>query len=267
MENLGRHHPAIRRLRTLRRDAARRRAEGLFLAEGFHLAEEALRSRTSIEEALVSPRTTASKQGRRLLEALQHRGVPCRATAASVLDSLQDARSPQPILLLVKRAEWTLERACGARAGPPLITVAHAVQDPGNLGALLRSTDAAGGTALLTSGRCADLHHQRTVRASMGSIFRLPALEVELSDLLRALEDRGVRRIAADPSAGELYHACDLRGPTAIFLGGEGAGLPADLLRRLDGRMHVPMRRGVMLFEAARQRGDLVSPEATTDGE
>jgi tRNA G18 (ribose-2'-O)-methylase SpoU len=69
MENLGRHHPAIRRLRTLRRDAARRRAEGLFLAEGFHLAEEALRSRTSIEEALVSPRTTASKQGRRLLEA------------------------------------------------------------------------------------------------------------------------------------------------------------------------------------------------------
>lgn len=264
---LGRHHPLVHRLRSLRRDARRRRAEGVLVAEGVHLAREALRSEAIIECVVASPRLEQTPEGRALRAEIAGRGIDLREADESLLDSLQDARSPQPILAVVRVGTWSLDDALAWRgdATPPLIVVADRVQDPGNLGGLLRTADAAGATGFVCCGESADLHHPRAVRATMGSVFRVPAAAVDRTDAQAALEKRGIRRIAAEPHRGTVYHQCDLTGAIALLLGGEGRGLDPAWLERADERARIPMcpgveslsvgaAAGVLLFEAARQR-------------
>jgi TrmH family RNA methyltransferase len=262
---LGRKHDLIRRVRALRRDGKQRRAAGLYLAEGRHLAHEALRSEAPVELFLVSPALREDAEGRALLQGISRRGLPLYETADSVLDSLQDARTAQPVLALVRRQERSVDDLLATIEERPLIAVAHAIQDPGNLGSIMRSADAAGAALFVTTGEGADLHHPRTIRATMGSIFRLPAAAAPFARLLELLRDRDIRALAADPAAATAYHAIDLTRPTALFFGSESEGLPKQLLNALDGTVNIPMRNGVeslsvgaaaavLLFEAARQR-------------
>jgi TrmH family RNA methyltransferase len=236
------------------------------VAEGTHLAEEALASGARIERAVVAPSLHEGEEGRALLDRLQARAVPVFEVDAAVMEGLQDARTPQPVLLVVRRDEGSLARAVPGLSGVALVAVAAGVQDPGNLGAILRSAHAAGATGFVAIGPSADLFHPRAVRASMGAIFRLPcAQEKEAEPLLALLRRLGLATLAAQASSELLYDLCDLRGPVALFFGGEGSGLPADLSHRLDGAVRIPMRPGVeslsvgaaaavLLFEAARQR-------------
>jgi TrmH family RNA methyltransferase len=138
------------------------------------------------------------------------------------------------------------------------------VQDPGNLGTLVRSADAAGATELVACDG-ADLHHPRAVRATMGAIFRLPCSRAPFAAAAAALAARGVLRVGADASGGRDYAAFDWRRPVAIVLGGEGAGLAALPKGSLDDTVRIPMHAGadslsvaaagaVLLFEAARVR-------------
>lgn len=264
---LGRHHPAIRRLRALRRDPALRRSESVFLAEGPHLAEEALAGRAGgVELAVVSPRLVEREAGLRLRAKIEAAGIECLETADAVLDALQDASAPQPVLLVVRRPDWPPESGLTAtRSPPPLVVVLHGVQDPGNLGAILRSADAAGATAAFVCGDAADPFHPRAVRASMGAIFHLPVHAAEISELRATLGERSIAALAVDAAGSLDYSACDLRRPVALFFGREGSGLPPELLDDLTERVRVPMRPGVeslsvgaaaavVLFEAARQR-------------
>jgi TrmH family RNA methyltransferase len=262
---LGRHHPLVRRLRALRRDAGLRRAEGVYVAEGLHLAAEAIHARAPVELAVYSPGLRESVEGLSLLQKLRDVRIPHSETTPQVMESLQDARSPQPLLLLVRQVGHTLEPCLPPARTRPLFLVTCGIQDPGNLGTILRSADASGAAALLVTGESADLFHPRCVRASMGSIFRQPTVSMKLDPLLDLLRDRGVETVAADPSRGEPYDAVDLTGPVALFLGREGTGLPRDVSVRLDRAVAIPMSSGVeslsvgaaaavLLFEAARQR-------------
>jgi TrmH family RNA methyltransferase len=264
-EPVGRHHPLVRRLRGLRRDVRRRELEGVFVAEGIHLVSEALAARAPVELVAFSPRLLRKTEGNALLREVEGRGLPCMEAADSVLDSVQDARSPQPVLAVVGRTRWPLD--VGLSGGDPAswVVVAFGLQDPGNLGALVRTTDGAGAAACYVCGESVDPYHPRAVRATMGSIFRVPTPRVELSELLRLLRDRGVRTIGTSPCADISYLECDLSRPVALFFGREGSGLPEELAARLDERVHIPLRTGVeslsvgaaaavLLFEAARQR-------------
>jgi TrmH family RNA methyltransferase len=265
---LSRGHAEVRRLRLLRRDRAARAAQGLFVAEGIHLAEEALRCRAPLLRAVVTPALGRSEEGRGLLRAFAQAGVPVGEVDDTVMDGLQDARSPQPVLVVVRLHERRLEDVVPGRAGTALVAVAAGVQDPGNLGALLRSADAAGATGFVALADGADLHHPRAVRGSMGSIFRLPArAEPRTGALLDRLRSLGVDALATDPAAELRYDLCDLTRPVALFFGAEGRGVPAGIAARLDGTVRVPMHPGVdslsvgaaaavHLFEAARQRQD-----------
>ena len=115
---LGRGHPTIRRLRALRRDAAMRAGKGLFLAEGLHLAGEPLVTDAGVELIVCTEGLIASAEGRQLLADLGRRGWPCEETSDRVLDGLQDTRSPQPILLLVRRPRHTVESAAACNCRP-----------------------------------------------------------------------------------------------------------------------------------------------------
>lgn len=262
---LGRNHPLLRRLRALRRDAALRRSERLLVAEGLHLVGEALASGAEVQLAVVSPALGDRSEGRELLAALHSRAVPVHETAPRWLDALQDARSAQPILALVRWGPLSAEALLDTLNGNPLVIVAYGVQDPGNLGSIVRTADAAGAAALLTCGASADLTHPRTVRATAGSVFQLPLAHAEHSVLLRALRERGLRLLGSAPRAPLSHDQADWTGGVALFLGSEGAGLPPEILEAVDQTVGVPLRPGVeslsvgaaaavLLFAAARQR-------------
>ena len=260
---LGRHHPLLKRLRKLRRSVEARREEGVLIAEGIHLALEALRARQEIEAAFVDPRLAASAEGAGLLRDLQQAQVTCHEVAESVMDGLQDARSPQPVMLSIHSKG--LEARPWRTRDNPLVLVCDGIQDPGNLGALLRSGDAAGAAALIATGAGADLHHPRTVRASMGSLFRLPAERMDLDAAVDQLRDAGLALVASVVRDGMDFREFDWSAACAVFFGGESKGLPDRLIEKADRCVSIALYPGVeslsvsaavavTLFEAACQR-------------
>jgi TrmH family RNA methyltransferase len=262
---LSRTHPIARRLRALKGDAAQRESEGVFVAEGIHLAKEALAAGASIEAAVVSPRLEQSDEGREIARRLKAAGVETHTCAEATLDALTDARSPQPVVLIVRREPTTLPAVIEGRGGAPLLVVACGVQEPGNLGALWRTSDAAFATGFVATPGSASLTHARSVRASMGAIFRLPAVEAGLSSVLQEAHSRQFIVIGAEARGGVDYEAVDWTGPIALLLGGEGSGLPKDAEPFLDARVAIPMEpsveslsvnaaAAVLLFAAARKR-------------
>ena len=265
---LSRSHPLAKRIRALRRERAVRDSEGVFVAEGVHLAEEALAAGAPVELAVVAPRLGENPPGRALLARLAAGGTPVHEASDATLDALQDARSPQPVLLVVRRGAPSLDAVVHGRGGVPLLVVAEGVQDPGNLGGIVRTADAAGATGFVAAGAGADLFHPRAVRGTMGSIFRLPAACAESDETIDHALRLGLSVIGAVPRGGVPYDRIDWRRAAALVLGGEGSGLSSAVLSRLTARAAIPMREGVeslsvgaaaavLLFEAARSRVSL----------
>jgi RNA methyltransferase, TrmH family len=157
----------------------------------------------------------------------------------------------------------TLEQA------PQLVVAGVDIQEPGNVGAIVRAAEACGATGVALCGASADPFGWKALRGSMGSALRLPvASGLSLDATLQALRERGVRIIATLPSGGHRPETLDFRQPTALLFGGEGPGLPTSVLAAADHRVSVPMRAPVeslnvavavalLTYEAARQRGAL----------
>jgi TrmH family RNA methyltransferase len=240
-----------------------RGGDDLALVEGVRLLEEAREAGVPVREVAASPRARDSARGRALLADLEARGVPIRLLEDRLLSSISEMETTQGILALVERPTFAEEALF---RGTPLLLVAVAIQNPGNLGGLLRTAEAAGATgAILTEGT-ADPLSWKALRGSMGSAFRLPhrrGLPIEAT--LASLKGRGISTVAAYATASVRYDEADLGGPAAFLLGNEGAGLPPDVMRSADQRVAIPMRGGVeslnvgvaagiLLFEAARQR-------------
>jgi TrmH family RNA methyltransferase len=254
-----RANPAVRRLRALRE----RGDPDLVLLEGPKLVDEALGSGVAVVEVAVSPRALRAAPGRALRARFSTTGVPIHLLDEPLVASLSELETSQGIVAVARRPRFEEDRLY---AGVPLVVVAVAVQNPGNLGAVLRSAEAAGATgAYLTTG-CADPFSWKALRGSMGSAFRLPHCRgVALGEALARLRARGVRVAAAVGSGGEAYDAMDLRPPLALLLGSEGAGLPEAARQAADFEVSIPLQApveslnvgvaaGVVLFEAARQR-------------
>lgn len=230
--------------------------------EGPHLVEEALKSGLALERVLMTPEFAARREGKALALAMQ---VEVTLVAAPVLAGLADADSPQGVLALAR-----LERA-GVAALPRRVNGVYVfvegLQDPGNLGALARSAEAAGVTGLALAPGSAHPNHPRALRASAGSLLRLPlAVHAGPEELAAHLNDLRPRWIALDPSGRETLYAADLGGPLVLLLGAEGPGLSAQLLARADQRIRIPLAApveslnatvaaAVVLFEIHRRRG------------
>jgi TrmH family RNA methyltransferase len=255
-----RANPLVKRLRALKERAGGR---GLALLEGFTLVEEALAAGLEVAEAALSPRAAGSGRGRALTGQLAARGVPVRLLDEAVLASISETETSQGVLALARRPTFAEE---ALYAGRPLVVVAGGLQNPGNVGALLRAAEAAGATGAYLAAGTADPFSWKALRGAMGSALRLPHVAgVSLAEALARLRRRGVRTLAAVATGGERYDAADLTRPVAFVLGEEAAGLPGDVAAQADGRVTIPMggraeslnvavAAGVLLFEAARQR-------------
>jgi TrmH family RNA methyltransferase len=255
-----RQNAVVKRFRALIQTGS---SDGAVLLDGVHLLEEALAAGVAIEVAAFAeplvPGSLASLAAR--AEAARARII---AVPPQVLSSISPVRHPSGVVAIARLRRKGLDEVL---AGPqPLIVVLHEVQDPGNVGATIRAAEACGATGVVASGGTADPFAWKSLRGSMGSAFRLPvATGISLAELERALDARGIPLVAAVPRDGTPLPETDLTGAAAILLGGEGAGLPPDVVARVHARLTIPMRPPVeslnvaiaaslILYEAARQR-------------
>jgi TrmH family RNA methyltransferase len=245
---------------------------GLVAIEGEHLLHEAMRSGLVFKTIFLSQRRDAPEWVPGNVEKIE--------LSEEVFASCVDTRSPQGIAALLVPPVWSMGDVCppGVAGGKaPLLMIAAGVQDPGNLGTLIRSAEAFGATGVLTTAGTVDEWNQKALRASAGSVFRVPVVAADAAELM-GLKARGVRMFAAVAAESESNSvaACaggvavsaadvDLAGACALMIGNEGAGLGAELLSLADARVSIPMPGRVeslnaavagslLLYEAARQR-------------
>lgn len=253
-----RANPLVKRLRALRG-----RRGPLMLLEGVKLVEEALAAGVALREVVAGPKAERHERGRALLRTLEARGVPLHWLDDAIVASLSEVETSQGVLALAERPRFDEEAVF---RGSALVVAAFGLQDPGNLGALLRAAEAAGATGTLLTAGCADAFSWKALRGSMGSAFRLPQLPgLEPHAALNLLRRRGVAAIAATTNGSVSYDRWDWRKPSALLVGAEGSGLPAEIEAAAEARVAIPMAApveslnvtaaaAVVLFEAARQR-------------
>ncbi|HET8646878.1 MAG TPA: RNA methyltransferase, partial [Vicinamibacteria bacterium] len=253
-----RSNPLVKRLRALKAGGAGE----LLLLEGPKLVEEAMAAGVPLVEVAASPRLLRHARGRGLAEALR-RLCPVRVLDGDLLDSLSEVEASQGLLALARRPAFAEGRLF---AGTPLVLVAVGVQDPGNVGALLRTGEAAGASGAYLAGGTADPFSWKALRGSMGSAFRLPHVKLRAAaDVVARLRARGVRLVGTSLDGARAHDQADLRGPVAVFFGAEGSGLAPEVAGALDEHVRIPMAApveslnvavaaGVVLFEARRQR-------------
>lgn len=246
----------VKQLRAAFAEGGRR--DGTLVAiEGEHLLEEAVRSGPVPEMVFVSERTA--------VPVWVPREVPRLRLAEAVFASAVETRSPRGVAALVAPPRFAI--ADMLRAEAPLVVIAAGLQDPGNLGTLIRSAEAFGASGVLLTPGTVSAWNGKAMRASAGSVFRVPVVGCGIGEV-RALRERGVALLAAVGSgagpAGAIGEV-DLTRSTALMVGHEGSGLGAEWLALAETRVTIPcpgpveslnaaVAGSVMLYEAARQR-------------
>ncbi len=262
--------PRLAGLRRLARSAAARRAEGVFLVEGVTLSAEAVAAGLPIREVYIET-SRADEESRVLSEQLAGAGAPLVEIESGTLAKVGASVTPQPLLAVVERpAVAAPESAPGEphdEAGS-FVLVAVSVADPGNAGTLLRCAEAAGAGSVIFAGDGVDPYGPKAVRASAGSVFRLPPLLAgDPAATLEDLRGRGLRTLGAAAGRGLPYDTADLSPPLALVVGSESHGLPASLEGSIDEWVHVPLggqaeslnvgaAAAVLCFEVQRRRRD-----------
>jgi len=232
------------------------------ILDGWHLLESALAAAVALEWVAVTAVAAAAHAG--VMAAVAARGVAVLEVAPTVMDALSPVRQPSGVIAVGARPTVALPDLL--TPAPALLVAALGLQDPGNVGALIRSADAGGATGVLFDAASADPWHWKALRASMGSTLRLPVIrDAEATATMRACQREGLQVVATVPRGGVAFDRIDLRVPTVLLLGAEGTGLPAAALAAADATITIPMRAGVeslnaavaaalLVYEAARQR-------------
>jgi TrmH family RNA methyltransferase len=244
-----RQNRRIKDIRALRRSKGDR-----VLLEGPHLVAEAVAAGLALEEVLAAPGFfESSAEGAELRRVLAALPEPPLEVAPDVLAALADADAPKGLLAVARLPRGGVESLPVVPDGVYLFL--EGLQDPGNLGAVARSAEAAGAVGLALAPGCAHPNHPRALRGSAGSLLRLPAaVGVEagaLDERLRAGLPGPPRWAALVPRNGEVPWDADLSGPLVLAVGAEGPGLSDDLLARADLRLTIPLAPPVESLNAA----------------
>lgn len=238
---------------------------GLFLLEGIRLVEEAVQSGWRLECCLVTAEARLKDRVVNMLEQLHSQNVKLLEVTDEIFSKLSETEQPQGILSIARKKEYTLADILTGEE-PPLIAVLESVQDPGNVGALIRTADAAGCSGVILTKGCADIYSGKTVRATMGSLFHLPIITgLDGGEAVEALKLNNIALFATSLATRNLYHDVNMNRPSAIVFGNEGSGVRAEILQAADELMYIPIygkaeslnvsaSAAVILFEAVRQR-------------
>lgn len=266
-------NPVIRHLASLQHKAAVRRETGTFVIEGERLVLSA--PAQYLREVYVTAAVWEHLSAQ-LTERISGDRITLLSDAA--MAKVSDTKSPQGILAEALQPVWSpddvIRTAVPAktpssdRERPALLLLLEDIQDPGNLGTMFRTAEAAGASGLILTDRCADIFNPKTVRSTMSSIFRMPFVITGIpSSATDLLSRSGIRTFAACPGADSAsFETQDYSGPCAFLIGNEGNGLRRETIQAADQSISIPMQgrieslnaamsAGILLYEAARQRG------------
>jgi TrmH family RNA methyltransferase len=252
-----RQHPIVKEFRELARGAG-----PLMLLDGWHLLHEAAAAEVVVDKIAICGPPTAKEES--VVDRLRRAGARVVAVSGGVLNALSPVNSPTGVVASAQIP--TVTASAVLTPSPALVLAGASVQDPGNAGAIIRSAAAAGATGVVLDELSADPWGWKALRASMGSAFHLPVVRSRaMEKLIADWRSGGVQIVAAVPRGGRSMYEVDFTKPTAVLMGGEGAGLPEGLIAAADARVSIPMKgsieslnaavaAAVLLYEAQRQR-------------
>lgn len=251
-------NPLIKQIRKLH-SAKERHKDELFLLEGTHLLEEACAVNYPLEVVCCTPQWQTAHL--KLWEEATIRCQRAEIVSGEVLDAIATTVKPDGVVAIAKRGYRIPEVPFTG-----LVLALETIQDPGNLGTMIRTATAAGASGLLLSADSVDLDNPKVLRASAGQWFRLPmAVSPDLKTIVQTAKEAQMQVVATSPSATLTYWQVDWSKPSLILLGNEGAGLSAELKNLADLQVKIPLSPGVeslnvaisaalLLYEAQRQR-------------
>ena len=257
-------NPLVKRVRQL---AARkhRRGESAFVVQGIQPVWQAVEAGAQVEVLIVAPDLLRHSGATSMVAAQEAAGVRVARLSAELFGRIADREGPSGLAAIVRSAPSSLDALV---VGPRSVFAAlHEVGNPGNLGTILRTANAAGVAGVILIGASADPYDPAAVKASMGALFTLPVAPVGSgAEFLAWAADRGVSVVAASGAASESFWEAELDPPLALLLGSEGEGLPDDLLAAARHRVAIPMTgtaeslnlavaAGLLLYEVRRRTG------------
>jgi len=256
----GRHNPLVKLLRH-GFAGADCTSDGGCAVEGLRIVEEAIRS--GLRFRAVFFRESEQDLAERLLPQIGAH-VETLLLPNKIFENAVPSETPQGVAALVHLKEFSLEEMMERLQVGPLVVIAG-LQDPGNLGTILRSSEAFGGAGVILGEGTVSPFNAKVVRASAGSIFRVPVIRGKLDAVSSQLRAREIRLVATSSHKGTPLGEARLTGPLAMFIGNEGSGLPRDLMTRMDEVVVIPhapqveslnagVATSILLYEAARQR-------------
>lgn len=251
----------VKQIVQLQTKAKERRKEQVFIVEGFKMFEEAPEEQI-LEVYVASESEEKARENQNLWDKLQR----CRyeLVSAEVFKRMSDTQTPQGILTVLKQPKYDLAKLLEQPNG--LWVVLENLQDPGNLGTILRTGEGAGITGVIMSSQTVDIFNPKTIRSTMGSIYRVPFLYVEnLADAITELHKHGINTYAAHLKGENYYDSFSFKEPTAFLIGNEGNGLTKETADLAKSYLKIPMEGQVeslnaaiatslLMYEAHRQR-------------
>lgn len=254
-------NPQIKHIRSLRQRKERERS-GLFFIEGTRLVAEAIQTGAAIETLIVAPALLTSPFAQELIQAQRQQGTRCLEVTPTVFESISAREGPQGIAAVV-RQHW--QPLTSLRLGSELGWVAlDAIQDPGNLGSILRVSDAVGGAGVILLGHCTDPYDPTAVRGSMGAIFSQRLVRASFAEFARWQRHHGYTVIGTSDAAPTDYQAVTYHPPLVLLMGSERMGLTAEqqaicahvvripMVGRSDS-LNLAVATGIVLYEIFNQ--------------
>lgn len=254
-------NPRLKRIVQWQTRQRQRRKDGVFIAEGFKMYEEA--PENSILEVYLSETVLDKTRENTLIwKKLNKTGYEILPEA--IFLKISDTQTPQGILTVLRQPKYTLEEMI--RAENPLLLILENLQDPGNLGTIMRTAEGAGITGVIMSAGTVDIFNPKTVRGTMGSIYRVPFVYVEnLESAMDSMHKMGIHTYAAHLEGEAYYSNLSFRQPTAFLIGNEGNGLTKETAELAEGYLKIPMEgqleslnaavaAALLMYEAHRQR-------------
>ena len=249
----------VKRVINLRDKAKARREEGLYVAEGLRMCREY--KPDDVEILYITENFGKQEENKKWL-----RGFKFEFVTDEVMHYMADTKTPQGVLAVAKQKKCTLEDILKKTKTQKLLMILENIQDPGNLGTILRAGEAAGVTGVIMSHDCVDIYNPKVIRSTMGSVFRVPFFYTDdLEQTVLDLKARGIRVFAAHLAGKNNYEQEDYTGNTAFLIGNEGNGLTEKLSNMADTWVKIPMAgkveslnaaiaASILMFETARQR-------------
>ena len=238
---------------------------GLFIVEGIRLVEEAAKSNWLVETCIYTSEAQGEPRVKKILEQLKTKECRTIEVLKTVYDKASETKEPQGLMAIVKKSAHQLVDMLGKDENP-LLVVLDEVQDPGNVGTIIRTAAAAGCTGIILTKGCADVFAGKVVRASMGSLFNIPIVEgVTQSEIISYLTQYKIDILATSLEGSRVYFQANLKKSVAVVFGNEGNGVSSHLLQESKERIHIPLvgnveslnvaaSAAVILYEAVRQR-------------